>query len=488
MKGTEANYLGEYCYVILEQQLIVNPLALVQPVDLIACDPAAAATAVFTLSDANSDVIALDPTQDVADFTFAYYLNLADAQGQTGQLPDTYTNISNPQDVVVAVTNNDTGCINYAVVTLTVKAGAISASPLDFQSCDTDLATPNGVMTLILSDYDTQVLNGQLPADFSVAWFATQADALAGTPILANSYDASSGTIYAVVTNNATGCRSNSAAFVILIEPLAEPVITNTSNTICVDFDGSLASGLTLTSNLSSDANYTLEWSLNGVVVGTGATYTITDPLGFGDYTLTATSNSALGCISQPSAIFNVVQSGQAHIPSGTTGFLVSNYFEDNQTITITVDGNGSGFYQYQLDEGPIMDNGGVFTNVAPRPDGQAHVVYVYDFKGIGDEHCDPLVINDIRLVDYPHYFTPNGDGIHDTWNITGLDGSAKIYIFDRYGKFLKQIAPNGAGWDGTFNGKQLPSTDYWFTVYYSELNTTTNANKEFKAHFSLKR
>jgi gliding motility-associated-like protein len=46
----------------------------------------------------------------------------------------------------------------------------------------------------------------------------------------------------------------------------------------------------------------------------------------------------------------------------------------------------------------------------------------------------------------------------------------------------LKQISPAGAGWDGTFNGVELPSTDYWFTVEYLE----NEQQKTFKAHFSL--
>ena len=101
-------------------------------------------------------------------------------------------------------------------------------------------------------------------------------------------------------------------------------------------------------------------------------------------------------------------------------------------------------------------------------------------------ESCGDAAIAVIRVIDYPPYFTPNGDGIHDTWNIIGLEQepSAKIYIFDRYGKLLKQISPQGAGWDGTYNGQPLPSTDYWFTVFYPEAGAT----KEFKAHFSLKR
>ncbi|NMH24481.1 T9SS type B sorting domain-containing protein, partial [Flavobacterium solisilvae] len=75
----------------------------------------------------------------------------------------------------------------------------------------------------------------------------------------------------------------------------------------------------------------------------------------------------------------------------------------------------------------------------------------------------------------------------HDTWNIKGLENFAdatKIYIFDRYGKLLKQISSKSDGWDGTFNGQLMPSTDYWFKVEYPE----TGVMKEFKAHFSLKR
>ncbi|HEX9979873.1 MAG TPA: T9SS type B sorting domain-containing protein [Flavobacterium sp.] len=45
-------------------------------------------------------------------------------------------------------------------------------------------------------------------------------------------------------------------------------------------------------------------------------------------------------------------------------------------------------------------------------------------------------------------------------------------------------MSSTGNGWDGTFNGQPLPSTDYWFTVQYSEQGVA----KEFKAHFSLKR
>jgi gliding motility-associated-like protein len=61
---------------------------------------------------------------------------------------------------------------------------------------------------------------------------------------------------------------------------------------------------------------------------------------------------------------------------------------------------------------------------------------------------------------------------------------NAVIYIFDRYGKLLKQISPSGQGWDGTYRGQPLPASDYWFTIEYEELSTT----KVFRKHFTLKR
>ena len=92
------------------------------------------------------------------------------------------------------------------------------------------------------------------------------------------------------------------------------------------------------------------------------------------------------------------------------------------------------------------------------------------------------------NILDYPKYFTPNGDGYHDTWNISSLKpkSNAKIYIFDRYGKLLKEIRSSIDGWDGTFNGIPMPSNDYWFSVEYQV--DGLDKLKQFKAHFTLKR
>jgi gliding motility-associated-like protein len=84
-----------------------------------------------------------------------------------------------------------------------------------------------------------------------------------------------------------------------------------------------------------------------------------------------------------------------------------------------------------------------------------------------------------------PKYFTPNGDGFHDFWNVKGVsmlsNTNSIIYIFDRYGKLLKQLSAVSAGWDGTYNGNQMPADDYWYSIQFDD-------GRNVNGHFALKR
>jgi gliding motility-associated-like protein len=89
-------------------------------------------------------------------------------------------------------------------------------------------------------------------------------------------------------------------------------------------------------------------------------------------------------------------------------------------------------------------------------------------------------------------YFSPNGDAQHPTWTIKNLehylDTNILIAIYDRNGKeLLNETAPEflarpNNGWDGTFNGEDMPSTDYWYIITIDKLG------ENIKGHFSLKR
>jgi gliding motility-associated-like protein len=82
----------------------------------------------------------------------------------------------------------------------------------------------------------------------------------------------------------------------------------------------------------------------------------------------------------------------------------------------------------------------------------------------------------------YPKFFTPNNDGYHDKWKVkfSEYEPGLIVKIFDRDGKLLKELGHEGA-WDGTLNGQELPSTDYWFLVQRAD-------GKEYRGHFTMKR
>ncbi|MGB3151780.1 MAG: T9SS type B sorting domain-containing protein, partial [Maribacter sp.] len=96
----------------------------------------------------------------------------------------------------------------------------------------------------------------------------------------------------------------------------------------------------------------------------------------------------------------------------------------------------------------------------------------------------------EIVVVGFPKFFSPNGDGINDLWHVQGISvlDNPIIYVYDRFGKLLKQMNENTEGWDGTYNGMILPASDYWFKLTYLDTDGQTISAKYINSHFSLKR
>lgn len=172
--------------------------------------------------------------------------------------------------------------------------------------------------------------------------------------------------------------------------------------------------------------------------------------------------------------LFNVVTSGQATIET----IQVENLSGGK---TISVFATGIGQYEYALDsaDGPYQDLP-VFENI---PLG-SHTVYVRDKNGCGV--VSRTVDRNLSSQDFPNFFTPNADGINDFWQYDPPPENFEftligITIYDRFGNLLQQLDPKSRGWDGNFNGKALPASDYWFRAVFDNQN-------EVRGHFSLKR
>ena len=353
----------------------------------------------------------------------------------------------------VVITDTVTGCVSASAT------GTVIINPIPTVSVASG-AVCEGIPANVLA-----TLGSGVAADYSFVWtvptgVTNPGNVISFTTTVAGNYSL-------IITAIATNCQSVSAVVAVQINP--KPIVILPQNGyICVDSNGVTIAGsgssFVLDTTLSPLV-YGFEWFTNGVSngVSTSSFTAVTS----GDYKVIV-KNLATLCLTTAST--TVVSS----LPPTSLTLTASNYFENNQTITVDV--LPVGVYEYQIDNGAYQ-NSNVFNNL----DSGVHAVAVRDKKACGS------VGDSIMTIDYPHFFTPNGDGYNDKWNVTDLKNSSVstiVYIYDRYGKLLKQISVNGEGWDGTYNGADLISDDYWFKIMYTE----KGIEKQFKAHFSLKR
>ncbi len=273
---------------------------------------------------------------------------------------------------------------------------------------------------------------------------------------------------YTVTVQETTtsGC-TNLKVLQVIINPF--PIVYLNDLVACIDpISGVWLNTETLQTGLSSSM-YSFVWQFdngtgNITLPNTSSSIRVT---AVGLYTVTAT-NLVTGCQASDTATVTESSAPQATV-------VVENPFETIQTIIVTIT-SGVGSYEYSID-GTNFQDSPIFTVTDP---GNYTVVVRDKF------YCGETKIA-VNVIGYPTFFTPNGDGYNDTWNIIGLPNAskAKLYIFDRYGKLIKQLLPSSSGWDGTYNGIPIISTDYWFTLEYYD---SANQPQTFKSHFTLKR
>ncbi len=118
-----------------------------------------------------------------------------------------------------------------------------------------------------------------------------------------------------------------------------------------------------------------------------------------------------------------------------------------------------------------------------------------YAIRVLDNIACEAIGVQELTYINIviPNYFTPDGDGTNDVWYPRqdspnpGSDpfffSNMEVKVFDRYGRLLAEFVGEQQGWDGIYQGSELPSGDYWFTIILNDID-----NREFTGHFTLYR
>ena len=448
---TRIEDLNSGCIGFTSFNIIVAEKPIANNVSLVQCDedgiPEGFTT--FNITEAFDAITDSNPNASVD-----YYLSQVDAENQNNAINgNAFDNFFNPQTIYTRVTNINTGCVSFSEVSLEVSLTASNNASIEL--CDID-GNEDGFMSFNLNDTNAIVLAGA-PAGLDLQYFETYNDALLETNPLSSTFTNTipfNQTIYARV-ENANACYGISEIELTVFK--LPNIETEEETHYCLNF---FPEAIVLDGAVINDLpnNYSYLWS-------TGEDTATIDVNAAGNYTVRVTNSN--GCFKDRT--IRVLPSNIASI----TNFEIIDASQNN-SISVLVSGEGD--YEYALDDsnGPYQDSN-TFENVQPG----LYTVYIRDKNNCGIS--DALV----SVIGFPKFFTPNSDSTNDFWQVKGISSqfqaNSSIYIFDRHGKLLKELDPHSSGWDGTFNGVKMPTSDYWFKVKLQDGRT-------FTSHFTLKR
>ena len=404
-------------------------------------------------------IINLDGINTNPDLNFSFYESEAD---RASDLPiANSTNYQNTQpfsQVLYYKVVNTLGCANEGELNLIVSPSEVTASSIGpVYACDDD---PNDGK--LESYFDLEVVAGRYTDPMlSVQFYSEISDAaLQQNPILDPELTTESLTLYARLSDG-NQCMGIEAVDLI-VNPSPKPVMQETY-ILCTDRGSVLIEG---PEGFDSYRWYKKTGS-GSTFMGNGKNVTLNE-LGFYELETSyiySIDGNEVECGNKVS--FQLIPSSRAVLND-----IEINDFSNNNTLTISV--SGEGIYEFSLDGIAYQDNP-IFSNLSPG----FYTVLVRDREGCG------ITQKDVAVMGYPKFFTPNGDGVNDYWQLTGLSelfqANAFVGIYDRYGSFVTQIGVKERGWNGTVNSKTMPADDYWFKVQLVD-------GREIQGHFTLKR
>ena len=472
---------------------IVNPIPTANFVsDLQVCDDNSDGSARNGFSQSinlESQTATILGTQDPSVYNVTYHRSLAEAQSGASPLASPYSNLTaNRETIYIRIYNTNTMCANDISqfdVIINPEPTFDVISNLSYCDNDLDGDDTNGVIQNI--DLDSQIATilgaAQDPDDYIVTFHSNQTDATSGASPIASPYTNTNmtETIFVRIQNKATSCVNSDFTFDVIVNPLPDFNVT-TPQILCLN---------DLPLNVSAENPndvYTYEWkNENGDIISTNNNADITAK---GNYTATATTTNGTNCSRTRAFVIN--ESNPATLENSFITIIdESNNISSKNDLSISIDvinnDLGPGDYHFSLEtEQGIVVRGFQDEPLFENLEGGIYKIVVNDKNG-----CSPDTTLLVSVIEFPKFFTPNSDGKNDTWVIKGANKdfypSSSINIFNRFGKLVAQLPIDGQGWNGTYQGKVLPSDDYWFNIILTPADTNKQTINK-KGHFSLLR
>ncbi len=391
----------------------------------------------------------------------SFFLNKVDAENDINEIPPSPFNNRTSSIVYCRVESNQ-GCYRIAQINLTVSA----PSPIEpgyyysLTACDTD-NNNDGFFSFNLSEA-TQPILDQAPIgqDLRVKYYANAEDAqlemneLPQTNFV-NTVAFEQSIFVRIESADHADCIGIGEYLKLIVNPIPEFKV-KPAFILC------LTIGSVEIETYDSQGDYIYQWYNDaGTLIGTGSSIKMSSP---GNYKVIAASDK--NCTSKERN-FVIKESDQPNLAPRDIQVKDNS---NNNSITIVKENLGVGDYRFALDNGPFQ-----VENIFEFVEAGLHLVRVKDQNGCGEASLE------VSVIGFPKFFTPNNDGFNDFWQVDGIkfQPNSTIQIFDRFGKLLFTLKGDQKGWDGSYQGIEMPSSDYWYVGNLED-------GRVVKGHFSL--
>jgi len=280
-------------------------------------------------------------------------------------------------------------------------------------------------------------------------------------------------------------CETTPVTECVTVNMFPQPVPLFTSDIV----DGCYPIDVTFTNNTNPSSIGTVDWDFGNGETSTqttGVQSTYGQPICY-DVTLTVTSPQ--GC-TQSETTASMICPFDYPVANFGLSPNPTNFFE---TYIYFTNASSSDVVNWQWDFGSVTDpvtstdENPTATFPGNEPGEYPITLIVTNADGCTDTTSNTLIVNSIFTLYLPNAFTPDGDGINETFFVQGdaiSNDDFSLMIFDRWGKIVFQTTDISISWDGYINNRKAPIGSYAWKVRAKDLYT--NELHEYYGHVSI--